>query len=559
MAVGDVRVLGRTLREHIGGRWATPWALFLVACPLNLIATISAGSAWGSDASAFVAWIEVALASYATAGVVLLLASVTALRHRREHPVPIGVVVSVGAVIGLVRAFVLVALEDAADIAEATASALVISSLNGIVMGAISLPLAALATSLVMEYREQRAALVAERIAWEQQRRRLEGLSRELRATLLAAVTSDLDAALAAADDPEVSSSSAAQVVGAVGRELWATSPETVGSRLRVSTILRAALHERPFVIQPMVVLWLPASIAALLRVEAPPVAALQAATAAVILWTTLIAGDRVRRRWPAHTLTIAVGTLVVAWVLIAPGLWLLFGPFSRPQAPGLWVNSAAFLTLTLVLTSLAAASLRSGENVLARLRSRASDAEIAALAAEAELAETRRALAIELHGPVRSRLTAAAALLSGLQAPGGPSAREALATALAALSESAPEAGTMVADALHAACAPWGGVVSATVQCPALESRLAPLLGHAVDEAIANAYRHGRATTVTITVQASPTGLSLQVADNGRGAPASVTPGLGSGLLTSLGEWTLRARPQGGSVLTLEIDDSGH
>jgi len=418
----------------------------------------------------------------------------------------------------------------------------------------MALPVAALATSLVMEYRKQRSYLVDQAVEWERQRLRVDGARSNMRSEVLESIAVDLDLALSSDVATQGDRSHMAQLLREVSRGLWSQDAEPELPRLTVRMIVIAAMREHPFVIRPAVAVWFVAAVAALIRVMSFPFALLQALLASALLWAALTVGQRVHARWPVHPgLTIA-GTLLVAWTLTSPLMWVIFQSVSAPQYPGLWINSGLFLVFESVLLSIAVSAVTSGEKVLARLQATVSNSEISTLAMSADVAEVNRELAIELHGPVQSRLTSAASVLDGLTNSGTPAAREAIAAALAFVRANETPAMEPVLPQLDKLRTLWAGVVNVSVTCPEDLTWPNPLLGRVVDEAISNAYRHGQAGAVRVDISPHSTGVLVQVSDDGGGVADHRTAGLGCRLYASLGEWTLNRNPGGGSVLSINV-----
>jgi signal transduction histidine kinase len=78
----------------------------------------------------------------------------------------------------------------------------------------------------------------------------------------------------------------------------------------------------------------------------------------------------------------------------------------------------------------------------------------------------------------------------------------------------------------------PWRPLVDLEVSCPNVRTERAGVAAVLIEEAVANAYRHGRASRVQVTVDADDSKLMFDITDNGRGLPAEVKPGLGTSLL---------------------------
>jgi signal transduction histidine kinase len=84
------------------------------------------------------------------------------------------------------------------------------------------------------------------------------------------------------------------------------------------------------------------------------------------------------------------------------------------------------------------------------------------------------------------------------------------------------------------------------------------------LEEALANAYRHGKATAVTVTLALAGRRLRLQVSDNGCGfAPADRPAGIGFQSIAARagqvgGAWQVQSSPEAGTTLTLWVPTGG-
>jgi len=102
-STGGRRILGLTLREHIGGRWAISLVGYLILAPFTLITLASDITSMPAN-NQWVLWLLAAIASYLGFGLVYLLANFTFFRNRRFHPVPIVWVALLGSAASVVRA-----------------------------------------------------------------------------------------------------------------------------------------------------------------------------------------------------------------------------------------------------------------------------------------------------------------------------------------------------------------------------------------------------------------------------------------------------------------------
>lgn len=105
-----------------------------------------------------------------------------------------------------------------------------------------------------------------------------------------------------------------------------------------------------------------------------------------------------------------------------------------------------------------------------------------------------------------------------------------------------------------------WEGILSTEVEIVGSDVNTSTIdvrnIVHAVEEAFANALRHGLATEAQIIIETNDVGIALTVIDNGLG-PRDGDPGLGSSLFNSIAgsNWSLTRGPEGvGAQLNLQI-----
>lgn len=91
-----------------------------------------------------------------------------------------------------------------------------------------------------------------------------------------------------------------------------------------------------------------------------------------------------------------------------------------------------------------------------------------------------------------------------------------------------------------------WAGIILLRWD---LDREPSPLQLRVIEEGISNAYRHGLANEIEISLR----GDSLRISDNGLG-PTSGNPGLGSSLFATAGQWTFKALPDGGGELLVRF-----
>jgi two-component sensor histidine kinase len=200
-------------------------------------------------------------------------------------------------------------------------------------------------------------------------------------------------------------------------------------------------------------------------------------------------------------------------------------------------------------------------------IRSQLSSAEISSLLVKREEARISRELAKYLHGTIQSRLMASAMEVERAGRSGDKSAidRE-IAKAYKTLTLpdesyfSAPE--ETLEEELKKVAAKWNHLlkirISLSKNLPELESNISQDIGNVVNEALANSFRHGEATSVSITITKIKNDVLIQISDNGVGISKG-KPGLGTDAFTALAgsAWKLTKSKNGsGTLLTLRLEN---
>lgn len=165
--------------------------------------------------------------------------------------------------------------------------------------------------------------------------------------------------------------------------------------------------------------------------------------------------------------------------------------------------------------------------------------------------ARERRRLAQALHdGPLQIAIAARVRLRARRQAIEDPSAEGGLDEAIALLGQVIAALRAMLRDPprgagagslearLRRAARRWGGVTGVRVhlrvpgagRSSAFPEETLEVAEHIVGEGIVNAWKHGRATQVSVRGERRRGGLLLTLRDNGRGFQPSTAPGDGTG-----------------------------
>ena len=527
--LSDRQVLGTTVAELVGGRWAISLLAYAINAPLNLV-SIATNADVRTDSSSWWHWGVVGLAGYAVFGLVLLLADVTAFRHRRVRPVPVAAVVVLGAVGGGARGVVVGVLAQQWGLAPESATLVMTRVATGVVLGAIVLPMAALAFAMIAAYRRQRGELVVAMRGAHAEVMRAEGVTDELERTLLDAVRDDLTL-VARSNDPDVARE--------VSHRIWRDADVQPRTRMDWRALVRATVVANPLATTPVAVVWSASALGVLTAALGLPRALMQIALSIVVIALCFWAGRLVMRRRPSWSGTALVVVIVATTVFTGPVASALFDPRDGHAGRGLVLVNAIWLTFVILIVGFIDASVRSGEQVLAGLREWIGADEVMVAAERAEQDRLRRVLATRLHSNVQSRLLAASAFdrLPGLS----------LLDVDALLAEAASAS---VDERLHAVVAEWTALMSVALDVDVADERglqEADAVVRIVEEALANAFRHGHAGAATVAVRSAGGAVEIEVVDDGiLGEPAG--PGVGSAILDWLapGTWTLMSTPAG-------------
>jgi len=559
-------VLGLSLRQHIGGRWAISWQAYVLNLPLNLLAVATLITS-APTAGQWRGWGVVALLGVAAIGVGFVLADATILRHRRQRPLPIPVVIAVGAAIGALRGIVVVAGIAGLSLQPMTFSMGAVRIAAGALMGAVALPLGALLLSCIDRYLTERRRLLEELAQAERRRLRRVGELDYLRTTVVDGVRLDLQAALSSLTDTDPTPEQVSEAVRSASRRIW-TPPPSRRDRNRVErpAVLWSVIRRRPLPATAITLIWGASAVPTILTTIGGWRAALSIVLSVLVLWTSLEGANRWWRRHPAHWGRAALTMTLVAYVLVSPVMWVVLDP--RPLVDALPVLLLNFVWLGFIVlaTTLVAGAVSSGEEILTRLHLDIDDADVRSRALDAERDDLLRQIAAEVHGSVNSPLVGR--LTMGAPRGSGQDVDE-LKEFVGRLVHQMDlkDAPASVDDLLKAVMRPWTGLLAVRGRTEAdvaqweLDPTDARTLQQIVEEGVANAFRHGAATEVEIRMQAQShahgRAIWILIDDNGHAESGHrSSAGLGTRLLDAAApdDWTLGPGPAGGMRLSVVV-----
>ena len=168
------------------------------------------------------------------------------------------------------------------------------------------------------------------------------------------------------------------------------------------------------------------------------------------------------------------------------------------------------------------------------------------------------------LHGNLQSRMMSLGLTLKMSQQQDEESMTSAMSIADSLLNspfaEYLDQHSRTLVEEVDFACGKWDGLLNVKANIEDLDVKLSFVqkraIGSVVEEALANALRHGFAKEVDIRIYQGKTGISIDITDDGIG-PRMQKPGLGTRLydLVAINGWSLQYRLDGfGSILELRI-----
>jgi signal transduction histidine kinase len=558
-------------RLRITGRWALSWQAYALGVAINVPLLILTGGRIGTRIVPF--GDMGVLAVYGVVASILvgawaLLMNATLLRDRRVRPVALWRFVLLHSVSGAIFGVAIVLADRrlgiALDIPDALTIALTVGL--GLWWGVTS--------AMIFEAHErfirQRSALLDEavmaQLALVEDSRIAATLADEARAHRvevdgqLAAAREDLRqriSSLSALGDwlsaAQMMRSTADQTVRPLSHALWQEASRRYPEP-RVAGVLSQLLREPSFLPLPAASVILIGYVSATILAYGPLLGVITAALLGVTSYAIMLGGNALMRRFRgARQLTY----FATVSALEAATLILAYGParVDGVGVPASLIAGALLGTLvSILLTSVVASLDASRASVIAQLSSTVNSERLAQLARSRTRSLALRELAKELHGTVQTRLIACASAMELAAREGNAQGcLESLRESVRVLDDlDRGQEGTL-ASTLTSLARSWDPMCQVHVDiAPPLASAPHPDVSRIVEEAIGNAYRHGGAGRVDVSVAPVDGGIRIEVTDDGTG-PVGGPPGLGTDVLAraTRGNFELRAAPGGGAVLS--------
>ncbi|MFM8773437.1 MAG: ATP-binding protein [Actinomycetota bacterium] len=563
-------------RRRLGGSCLVSWPMYAIGTPIAFVtftwSEIALAPA-GTPAVTLLATAGLVAVACAAVGAWMLLANATFLRHRAVHPVPfVPALIFLGS-FGTLFAIVLVVGAPLVGAPPIENPAFTVAAMTVI---------SAWWSSVLVLLLDARERITADRVvvlnaAVDQEIATIQqaDLSRVLRDYLDTRVNDELQGVRDTLDQALIRVESDARIGGwtevsedlriaarasvrQLSADLWSMA-EAAYPRVTLRSMLPAIVRTQP--LRPLAV----AGLTVLVTVQSTTerlgwaVGLLATLVGALAVYVVLALANRVMRAWPRRHAVIFIATIVL---ISAGGMVTTAASGGEVTVIGSIFNLAV-TAIILIATSAFGAVYRANTEMLGSLASRVSQESIANLSRQRELSAIARQAASVLHGQVQTRLIACAAAIDRAVAINDyalltrtlEQARDILEQPLVV--EPTPAS---LDDLLRAHRERWAGLVELDYEpSMSVDLDLATLqqVSLVVEEGIVNAFRHGEATHVRVSVSEDGRELRVSVVDDGAGPGSRVDPGTGSALLAhnTRDRWELsRVSGEGGARLDAVI-----
>lgn len=553
------RILGLTLREHIGGRWAISWIVYLINFPFNALA-VSTSIRTQPSGSQWWLWALVAVSGPVVIGLGFLLANATYLRHRREEPVAIWVVSITGLIIGMTRGGAVVVLAASLGLQPFALGDLVNRMLAGGLIGALVLPMGAFALSCISRYRTERRRLERDRLEAERAVLQQQGELEVLREALVLGVREQLQETIGDLASRQANPREVSQAIRGVSHDVWASGDSPVSGDTRVRDVLWAAVRSQPLPVVAIAGIWAISAAGSLMAAQGVFSGLVNLGLSTIAIAACLTLANVWIRRHPRQWVLAVSLMLVLAWSIASPLSYLLFDPGPWQTAVPVIVVNLFWLPAVTFLVTVSVGALRSSEVVLDSLQQDLTETEVRSRVIAREREATLQELAAQVHGSAHSPMVVGAALAQRASDSDTHTRWlvEQIGSAVAQIS--LPESPASLQALVERIAEPWTGLVDVRIvvegeEGNGLSEDARRTIDRIIEEAVANAFRHGNANTVDVSVGISAKRVVIDVRDNGDGPAVDIGEGLGTRLLDTAAEsWSLSAGDDGGARLQVEI-----
>jgi len=537
-----VRILGLSLREHVGGRWAMSWLLLLIYLPIGLLAPLGnlSTSVPGTTVGQLLAASGLSLIPVVA---LLLISDYTWMRYRAARPLPIWSVVLLGLIVGISRSASMYVASVNLGIQDPNAEIAVTRIISGGVQGITVYPLAILLVSIIARYTAERRRLLTEQVRILEREQRDEQQWRQTTEEIIAPLSRDLTALGDRLDADQIGAEEASREIREHAHVLWEQARVVADPpRLRFRDALVASLRRRPFASLLIMAVWFPTALGTVLAVSDDPLAVVGLVLSSTIAVGIFEAGNALVRRSAAWIWIVLPAGIGLSAFITSPTIQVI-GALPERSRLSYFIINIVWLTLITLGTAVVTGAVRQGEAILDELHDRVDAEHARAISMREHRRSVIDRVATSLHGQLQPRLAAV----------NGPvAASEAIRDAVTLLERAQVDAPHSLRSAIDSAVSEWRALMTISVSVSGEAATSDRILARdIIAEALSNAFRHGNASAVSIRVQATSDAVLIEASDNGQLKVGQ--PGLGSRLFDRAGEWE-RTGSATGTILRVRL-----
>ena len=565
-----------SLSHRLGGRWAISWQAILISAPPAVIAIlIGSGAASGVEV---MKWFAVGLIAVSALALWTYALHLTVFRNRHQTPVALPWVVAGALLSGIVFSSVAIITTRVFGL---TPNAPVLVSLTATALIAAWW---GMTLQLLLDARwrfaEQRSVLIDRALQQQVATLQEADVIARMRMSIEQEVESELSAARAAVDRQLIELQQSAQPAGDdVAELLRDTATNTVRPlshrlaaralhvppRPSLITVVANIVRRQPFRPLALVLVYLVSTAPADVRELGVRTGLFIAFTSVISIVVITTVANRLMIRQPQrHALIFltTVGVIQVTSLAFAP----VRASLADQPLSGLDVLLNVVVSILIILLTSGFGSWRSAHHdMLATVSADLAEQEKEALVRGHAIADVAREASRILHGAIQTKLVNCAVAIDNAQRTGDIEAvNRALLQARAVLEQpvqiNEPRSDASLVDEVSRKCGLWSGLCTIDIDVldgvGDLRGSVARDAGRVVEEALANAVRHGAASSMQVCIRADAgDALVIVVDDNGTG-PGRGRSGMGTNLLddVSSGDWSLTPGISHGSRLTVTM-----